>query len=292
MSAAPPAPASRAVRASHHLVELEGIRAIAATAVLITHAGFLSGVTGRNVLPGFVARMDIGVALFFVLSGFLLYRPHARHVTTGAALPTNRTTPCDGSPGWYPPGWRSWPAPWCWCPQSRTAGAAPWTANLLQLQSLKVGVGPPGLAQLWSLSTEVMFYAALPVVALLVSRVAARRGTRTHLAALAAVAAAAWAFRLLDAAGALPSGFTWLRTLPAMGDWFVAGMVLAVVVSDQRLHARAASVVRAAPWHLYALAGCVFWVLTTRAAGPYDLVPPSEWQAVSSTRATASSPSS
>ena len=59
--------------------QLEGLRAIAALAVTMTHAGFLSGQIGRDVLPGPVARLDIGVAIFFVLSGFLLYRPHARH---------------------------------------------------------------------------------------------------------------------------------------------------------------------------------------------------------------------
>ena len=40
-----------------------------------------------------------------------------------------------------------------------------------------------------------------------------------------------------------------------------------------------ASVVRVAPWHLYVLAACVFWVLTTRSAGPYDLTPPTPAQA-------------
>ncbi|MGL5851906.1 MAG: acyltransferase family protein, partial [Phycicoccus sp.] len=71
---------------THHLRELEGLRALAAVAVLLTHAGFLSGATGRQVLPGFLARMDIGVAIFFVLSGFLLYLPHARHVVLGAPV--------------------------------------------------------------------------------------------------------------------------------------------------------------------------------------------------------------
>lgn len=278
MSAGDTLPASQAVRARHQLVELEGIRAVAAVAVLVTHAGFLSGATGRDVLPGFVARMDIGVALFFVLSGFLLYRPHARHVSTGAPLPSNRTYALRRVARLVPAWLAVLAGTLVLVPQSRTAGAAPWAANLLQLQSLKFEWDLPGLAQLWSLSTEVMFYAVLPAIALLIARFARPRGARAHLVALGAVAVGTWLFRGLDAAGMLPAGFSWLRTLPGVGDWFVAGMVLAVIVSDQRLHARVAPVVRAAPWHLYALAGCVFWVLTTRSAGPYDLATPTAWQ--------------
>jgi peptidoglycan/LPS O-acetylase OafA/YrhL len=274
-----PAAASRSLRASHQLVELEGLRAVAALAVLLTHAGFLSGATGRHVLPGFLARMDIGVALFFVLSGFLLYRPHARHVATGSAPPTVRTYAVRRTARLVPAWLAVLVGTLFLVPRSREAGAEVWAANLLQLQSLRLEWDLPGLAQLWSLSTEVMFYAALPLLALVVVRVGARRGWRAHLAALATFALASWSFRLLDGLGALPEGYSWLRTLPAMTDWFVAGMVLAVLVSDDRLHGRVAEVVRAAPWHLYAVAACVFWVLTTRIAGPYDLAPPTAWQA-------------
>ena len=77
--------------------------------------------------------------------------------------------------------------------------------------------------------------------------------------------------------GALPDGFSWIRTL-AGGDWFVIGMLLAVI-TDEPLRRTASAVVSAAPWHVYAIAACVFWVLTTRMAGPYDLSPPTPSQA-------------
>src|SRR5689334_4429619 len=54
----------------------DGLRAIAAVAVAITHSAFISGFNLRNNTWGpFTARLDIGVAIFFVISGFLLYRP-------------------------------------------------------------------------------------------------------------------------------------------------------------------------------------------------------------------------
>ena len=163
-------------------------------------------------------------------------------------------------------------------PESRTAAAEVWAANLLQLQSLRLEWDLPGLAQLWSLSTEVMFYIALPVVGVS-PHGRLPHGRRGHFAVLGGLVALTWAFRVLDGMGALPDGFSWIRTLPAVGDWFVIGMLLAVVVTDEPLRRTASAVVSAAPWHVYAIAACVFWVLTTRMAGPYDLTPPTPSQA-------------
>jgi peptidoglycan/LPS O-acetylase OafA/YrhL len=263
----------------HDLRELEGIRALAAVAVLLTHAGFLSGATGGHVLPGFLARMDIGVAVFFVLSGFLLYRPHVRAAVRGDPPPSVRGYALRRTARLVPAWLAVLAGTLLLVPSSRTAGAVPWVANLAQLQSLRFEWDLPGLAQLWSLSTEVMFYLALPVTALLVARVTRRHGVRAHLLALGGIVVLVWAFRMFDALGALPEGFSWLRTLPAVGDWFVAGMVLAVALVDERLHRTVGGMVRAVPWHLYAIAATLLWALTTRLAGPYDLADPTAWQA-------------
>lgn len=267
-------PATKTERRAHHLLELEGLRALAAVAVLLTHAGFLSGATGGHVLPGFLARMDIGVAIFFVLSGFLLYRPHARHVASGTAVPDTRSYAVRRTARLVPAWLAVLVGTLVLVPESRSAPTSAWVANLLQLQSLRLEWDLPGLAQLWSLSTEVMFYVALPVVAVLVARFAAPRGPRGHVVALLLLALATWVFRTAVGLGLLPDGFSWTRTLPAVGDWFVVGMLLAAVLADERLRRPVETVVRAAPWHLYAIAACIFWVLTTRAAGPYDLTPP------------------
>lgn len=264
----------RSAKGAHRLLELEGLRALAAIAVLVTHAGFLSGATGRSTLPGFLARMDIGVAIFFVLSGFLLYQPHARRLVEGSPPPDRRSYAIRRAARLVPAWLAVLLGTLVLVPESRTAGSTVWVTNLLQLQSLRLQWDIPGLAQLWSLSTEVMFYVALPFLALLLARVAARGGPRRHLVALLGVACGSWLFRVAVGFGLLPEGFSWTRTLPAVADWFVVGMVLAVITSDETLRRPVASVVKAVPWHLYALAACVFWVITTRAAGPYDLTPP------------------
>ncbi|MGL5816764.1 MAG: acyltransferase family protein [Phycicoccus sp.] len=274
-----PEPATSAERATHHLRELEGLRALAAVAVLLTHAGFLSGATGRGVLPGFLARMDIGVAVFFVLSGFLLYLPHARHVVLGAP-PVDRRSYVIRRAARLLPAWVAvLLGTLALVPESRSAGPGPWGANVLQLQSLRLDWDLPGLAQLWSLSTEAAFYVALPFVAAVAARAARRFGRLGHLAALGGLVVGTWVFRALDGIGVLPEGFSWTRTLPAVGDWFVVGMLLALVATDEHVRTPVAAAVRAAPWHLYGIAACVFWVVTTRAAGPYDLTPPTPAQA-------------
>ncbi|HWH92968.1 MAG TPA: acyltransferase family protein, partial [Baekduia sp.] len=54
---------------------VDGLRAVAVLAVVVTHTAFISGFNGHGFLGEITARLDSGVALFFVISGFLLYRP-------------------------------------------------------------------------------------------------------------------------------------------------------------------------------------------------------------------------
>ena len=62
---------------------IDGARALAAFAVVAHHgAGFVQHGYGADALPRAVWAVttvlgQIGVATFFVLSGFLLFRPHA-----------------------------------------------------------------------------------------------------------------------------------------------------------------------------------------------------------------------
>jgi peptidoglycan/LPS O-acetylase OafA/YrhL len=82
-----PGSATAAAVRSFHFPAFDGLRAIAALAVALTHSAFISGFNARNDLVGpYTARLDVGVAVFFVISGFLLYRPFvlSRLRTTGA----------------------------------------------------------------------------------------------------------------------------------------------------------------------------------------------------------------
>src|SRR5262245_58978043 len=55
---------------------IDGLRAVAAIGVLLTHSAISSGLvtTGAHGFR-YAQRLEVGVTIFFVISGFVLYRP-------------------------------------------------------------------------------------------------------------------------------------------------------------------------------------------------------------------------
>src|ERR1700730_4577740 len=73
------------------LPALDALRAVGAIAVVATHVGFWTAATADPFWGGLVARLNVGVAIFFVLSGFLLFRPFVRSAAGQTPVPdTNR----------------------------------------------------------------------------------------------------------------------------------------------------------------------------------------------------------
>ena len=71
------------------LPALDALRAVGAAAVVGTHVSFATGATADPRWGGLLSRLDVGVAIFFVLSGFLLFRPYA-HAAAHGARPSGR----------------------------------------------------------------------------------------------------------------------------------------------------------------------------------------------------------
>jgi peptidoglycan/LPS O-acetylase OafA/YrhL len=172
-----------AVTASRsRLWEIEGLRAVAAWSIVVFHVWVFSSpaVLGWNLGPftAFVSPLQSGVTLFFVLSGFLLYRPIA------AAL-------LDAAPG--PSVWRYLrnralrilPAYWvilllvAVVLRSASLGASghgvaagpltdPWTffLDVFLLQTYVPDGIWSGILPAWSLTIEVAFYLLLPLLGL------------------------------------------------------------------------------------------------------------------------------
>ena len=69
-----------------YLRSIEGTRGIAALSILAYHTTQLSN--GHGYLEAATSRFWLGVPLFFILSGFLLYRPFAHAVIRGAPRPS------------------------------------------------------------------------------------------------------------------------------------------------------------------------------------------------------------
>jgi peptidoglycan/LPS O-acetylase OafA/YrhL len=243
---------------SGRIAGIEGMRALAAGAIVLLHAfsilaaaGLFSRAIGLQLVSG---PMIDGVTLFFVLSGFLLWRPIASAVAGGRPLPSlrrygrNRVL-------------RILPAYWAILAVSALVlqsvrlvplseqplvGALHDPALLLKdallVQELSPRTLSSGIEPAWSLSVEVTFYLLLPLLGLLAACLASRAGSRRYR--LAAALAPAGLLALVAATGKLVATFvvpgpegafraTWHsvldRSFLTHADLFAAGMLVAVL---------------------------------------------------------------
>ncbi len=149
-------------------------------------------------------------------------------------------------------------------PDANHASLTVWLANLTLTQIYVPLTLTGGLTQMWSLSVEVSFYLALPILALLARRVPV--GARVP--AIAALGALSWAW------GWVPihtgPGINPLNWPPAFFSWFAAGMLLAEwTYSPIGLAHRLAR--RRVPMAVIAL--LAYLVAASPLAGPEGLVP-------------------
>ena len=236
------------VSAVDQVPSLTGVRAVAALSVVGTHAAYGTGELTHGYAGLLFARLEIGVPIFFVLSGFLLFGPWVRAAATGGRPPSvrryarnrlRRIMPAyivtvvlvyvvyefraiEPNPGHT------------WIGLLRNM-----TLTQVYSSDYVVTYLHQGLTQMWSLAVEVAFYAALPVLAHLLLVVLCRRRWRPArlLAGLAGMAAVSpiWLV-VLHTTDWLPGGAgLWL---PHYLAWFVGGMVLAVLrVTNARCYA-------------------------------------------------------
>ncbi|SCL15157.1 Peptidoglycan/LPS O-acetylase OafA/YrhL, contains acyltransferase and SGNH-hydrolase domains [Micromonospora rhizosphaerae] len=262
--------------AGGRLPALDTLRAVGAIAVVGHHVGFHTGATGNEHWGGWLARLDVGVAIFFVLSGFLLFRPWALSAATG------RPRPATGRYFWRR-ALRILPAYWLTVvvclivlPQNRPGSGADWLRHLTLTQIYSPGLLRNGLSQTWSLATEVAFYLVLPLVAVPAVGRTWRPVRTVAVAAGGLLVTAGWLAAM--AAGWLDMGLhtTWL---PAYGGWFGVGMALGAAHVALRTGTAPAAFrvlddLAAAPLACWAAAVGLLAIATTPVAGPRDLAEP------------------
>ncbi|WP_270889447.1 acyltransferase family protein [Pedococcus sp. 5OH_020] len=266
---------------------LDGLRAVAVVAVVLTHAGYWTGRYGHGFGAAFLARMDSGVAVFFVISGFLLFRPWL----LSAAVPQRHTPSLQRYA--VRRALRILPAYWLavvlclvLVPQQQHVTALDWVRHALLLQIYRFGWFREGLTQTWSLATEASFYAALPLFGLAVAWWLRRAWSApTALAACAALGAVpvGWQIWLHAGAHQVMGGF-WL---PAYLGWFAAGMALAVVrvhldahAPDQESRWWRAEALGRYPFTCWAVTAAALLAAMTPVAGPRSLTADTAGQAV------------
>jgi peptidoglycan/LPS O-acetylase OafA/YrhL len=214
---------------------LDTLRAIAAIAVVATHTSFWAGVYGNGTLGTATQRLEVGVAVFFVLSGFLLSYPFMTQLRTGRPHDSTRRYLWKRSLRILPVYWVAVVAALLLVPANHALGASRWIDNLLLIDLYRNPTLPHALTQMWSLSTEVAFYLVLPLLMWLLTRYVARGRwaparllvTLGVLALLSLVWTAAAASGLRHIEGAH-------RALPSYFIWFAIGMALAVLDVDRR----------------------------------------------------------
>jgi peptidoglycan/LPS O-acetylase OafA/YrhL len=210
---------------------LDAVRAVGATAVVATHVAFETGRSVGGPLSGSLARFDIGVALFFVLSGFLLFRPYALAAATDRSRwPSTRSYLVRRALRILPAYWLAVAACLLLIPSNAGArGPGVWIRHLTLTQIYSQGQQRYGLTQTWSLCTEVAFYLLLPLLAQAVlGRRGHAAGTRPWLALLG-LSSISVGWQLLSTQTSIVEQSVAGQWLPGYLDWFAGGMALALV---------------------------------------------------------------
>ncbi|MGZ4548559.1 MAG: acyltransferase family protein, partial [Blastococcus sp.] len=283
MTASPAIEGGPEARSERSFPCLDGLRALAATAVVVTHVGFWTGSYTPDVVGRVLARCDVGVPIFFVLSGFLLSRPFFLASVRG------RPGPRPGAYLWrrglriLPAYWLTVAAAFLLLPGNRGLGVGDWVRYLGLLQAYSSRRFAEGLSNTWSLTTEVAFYVVLLPVGAVLMRLSGSHPQRPRRALLLLAAGTVVGLLWLGwarAAGPFPVPVD--MWLPGFAGWFGAGMGLAALsVADRAWWpVRLAHSLGSSLATCWTAAGAVFWIATSTLAGPITLAPPTAGQAM------------
>lgn len=264
---------------NHRFPVLDTLRGVGAIAVLTTHAAFWAGSYGTAGLAGVIAaRLDVGVAIFFVLSGFLLARPYLARAASGQPAPGTGRYLWKRALRIVPVYLIAVLISLSFIEENRRLGLTDWFVTLLMGNTFVRGDLPAGLTQMWSLAAEVTFYLVLPALMLLAlgRRNRLSRPRVITLLLLMTVLTVVW--RLVGTGLMRWSGGEPEQWLPSYGSWFAAGIFLALVQVE---HSRGTwrrvtdPIVRLGqqPGSCWALAGGLLLVASTPIVGATMLAP-------------------
>jgi peptidoglycan/LPS O-acetylase OafA/YrhL len=255
---------------TRRIAGVEGLRALAATAVVVTHVWGAAWVAGAQpvAIHGRIgtlfANLQLGVTLFFCLSGFLLYAPFVawllgdRPAPRLGAFARNRLL-------------RIWPAFLVCCAVAMVGvglyrlangglGRPPDLEHAVRLFTMTTDVTPSmqgqGFPVAWTLPVELIFYASLPLLSAVAVRLRWLTRWQAVLVPPAVLLAIGVATRTALHVGPLHSSdWYWVieASFPGQCDMFAWGMLVAIVAAGIRDH----GLVLPARWRLAAVPAAV-----------------------------------
>lgn len=281
MSRSEPAPVAAG---SGYYPALTGLRGVAAVCVVVTHAAFWTGQYADTGLGLMWARLDIGVAIFFALSGFLLFRPWVVALATHGSSPSVTRYLLKRSLRILPAYWITVVLAYVLVPSDIGRGAGALFRNLTLTQIYGANLQHLGLTQMWSLASECVFYLVLPLIAWVLCRGIARGRWRPGrlYAGCVLLAAAGVTWFVVTRQLWVPDA-TSIWWLPNYLSWFAVGMALAVaaVHHEQRPAPQGlAAAAQASPGSFWAVAVALFAIASTPLAGAATLMPLPLWESL------------
>ena len=247
--------------------------------VVAAHTAWVSGGTrpGAWVRP-YQARFDAAIVVFFMISGFLLYRPFVRARLLDVPPPSLRRYGEGRVLRIVPAFWVAlivvaiWLGGNLWTPQRALINF-----GFLQLYGGSGQLGGAVIPQAWTLGTEVGFYAWLPAWVWLMRRLPARgfsARVRLEVVGVSAVVAGSLAYNAVlvysHAVSNIPYAPTpALAAMPGYMDHIGLGMLLAVVSVWTEARQRDAlpqplGFLARFPSVCWLIAATAFWVGATR----------------------------
>jgi peptidoglycan/LPS O-acetylase OafA/YrhL len=258
----------------------DGLRAIAALTVVLYHTIIFTHWFG-GWHGAYARQLAAGVTVFFLISGFLLYRPFVAARLSGHSQVRLRDYARRRLLRIVPAYWFALTVLAIW-PGLPRLFSHDWWAYYAFAQDYRDSTLFGGLGTAWSLGTEVTFYLLLPLYAFVLARRRFRGSLRTvlvvELAVLGLLSLGSLAFRAAVFATHPNLDYTLFGTF----DWFALGMGLAVVsavAAQAERKPRLIAVVERHPslsWagsFLVVSAAAWYWVHSGRAATGYSAGP-------------------
>ena len=203
---------------------VDSIRGIAVLMVVLVHGAYISGAAHAAWYGDLIARLELCLPIFFLVSAFLLYRPFVAARVHGRNKPSTRRFLRSRALRILPAYWVAltlltvWPGlPQLW--------SGHWWAYYGFLSVYDPHWAFGGILPAWSLCIEVAFYLALPLFA----AVMRYRGMRAEWLAVGIVFVVGVAFNaIVHVADGDRVDTNLYLTMPAALHWLALGMALAV----------------------------------------------------------------